>query len=349
VAIVALLVIASGEGMAVFSLYTENASITHQLTSLQAGVGRGQGYYPMALVDDANRTVTLLREPQRVVSLEPSDSQIVFGIGEGSKLVGATSYDDWPTDLTSAIGAGKVTVVGGTLSDSINVESVIGLSPDLVLAWGEGGEQTQTIQQLSDAGVPVLVLSSENMGQIYSDILLVGRALDANQNATNLVSEMKTVVSYVSSRVAGTSSPSVFYEVWNDPLITAGPDSFVGQLIGIAGGRNIFSNVTEQYPTVSAEAVVSLDPQVVIATAEINMTSAQLAHQPGFQATSAAANGRFYVLAQSGQVQEPGPRLLEGLFVLASMIHPEEFPAPTAGVVNDATGQLNETAVAGLR
>lgn len=344
--IISLVVVAGSEGFVISSLYAGNANYASEISSLRAQLSQLQGsLYPMTVVDDLNRTVTINHEPERIVSLEPSDTQIVFAIGEGGKVVGATTYDDWPTALANSISSGEVVAVGGVLSNTISVETVAGLRPDLVLAWGVGGEETQIIQQLSNIGLPVLVLAPQNMNMIYSDVLLVGRALDAYQNATNVVGDMRLVLNYVSAKVSSSPRPTVFYEVWNDPLLTAGAGSFIGQLISIAGGTNIFSNVTEQFPTVSPEAVVSLNPQVIVATNEFNMTTQQIADQPGFGATSAAQNGRIYVLSNPAILEEPAPRLIEGLLVLAELLHPDLFSNITLGIFNDSKGEFNESSL----
>jgi len=346
IVIISLLLIAAGEGLAISSLYESNINYSAQISSLKEQLSQLQGsLYPMTVVDDLNRTVTVPHEPQRVVSLEPSDTQIVFAIGEGGKVVGATKYDDWPTELANSISSGKIVSVGGVLSRTISLETVLGLKPDLVLAWGLGGEQSQVIQQIANAGIPVLVLAPSNMSMIYNDVLLVGKVLNAYHNASNVVKDMQKVVDYVSARVANSPRPSVFYEVWNDPLITASSTSFIGQLIDIAGGNNIFSNVTEQFPTVSLEAVVSLNPQIIIATNEFNMTASQIANQPGLQGTTAAKEGMVFVLTNPGLVEEPGPRLVEGLLVLARFIHPDLFNSTNVNIFNDSTGEFNGTAI----
>jgi iron complex transport system substrate-binding protein len=210
---------------------------------------------------------------------------------------------------------------------------------------GTLNEKGQIIEQLSNSGIPVLVLAPENMGMIYNDVLLVGKALNAHQNATNVVKDMHIVVNYVSAKVNASQRPSVFYEVWNNPLMTAGPTSFIGQLITLAGANNIFLNVTEQYPTVNPEAVVTLDPEIIIATNEFNMTAEQVANQPGFQTTAAVKAKAVYVLSNPDLIEQPSPRLVEGLLVLAKLIHPNLFNSTTIAIFSDFSGEFNDTSL----
>jgi len=345
VIIVLLLLAAVCEGFAISQLYTSNVNYSTEMSALQAQLSGPRGsLYPMTVVDDLNRTVTITHEPQRIVSLEPSDTQIVFTIGQGEKVVGATSWDHWPTLLTNSIASDEVATVGGVLSSSISVETVIGLNPDLVLA-GSLNEEGQIIQQLTSAGIPVLVLAPQTMGMIYNDVLLVGKVVNAYKNATSVVNDMRIVVNYVSAKVKDAQRLSVFYEVWNNPLMTAAPTSFIGQLITLAGGSNLFSNATGQYPTVNPEAVVSLNPQIIITTNEFNMTAEQVAKQPGFQITDAAQAKRVFVLSDPDLIQQPSPRLVEGLLFLAKLIHPDLFNNTTITILNDFNGQFNDTSL----
>lgn len=346
VLIVVLLAASAGEGFEIAALQGNVAALNQQLGALKAQVSSP---YPLTLVDDMNRSVTIAHQPERIVSIEPSDTQIVFALGEGSKVVGATQYDDWPSSLVTEIGSGRVASVGGIVDSSVNVETVVGLAPDLVLAWGDGNEQAQTIRQIVNVGIPVLVLNPQNMNQIYGDVLLVGKALGASQNASLAVSNMKAVVSFVSDKVGGTPTPSVFYEIWNDPIITAGSTSFISELISEGGGVNVFSNSTEQYPTVGAETVVALNPQVILASSEFNMTVAQVGKQPGFATTAAVQSGRVYIIQNPSTLQEPGPRLIEGLLTLAELLHPGAFSAQPPNVIDDATGEFNGSLVNQLR
>lgn len=349
-AIVALLVICAGEGLAISQLYSQNSNLNSQVNALNAQLSNAKGeMYPMVLVDDINRTVTIPKEPERIVSLEPSNTQIVYVLGDGNRLVGVTQYDTWPAQLNSSIKSGNLSDVGGIIDGSINVESIIALKPDLVLAWGAPTEQASTIQQLASAGIPVLVLAPQNITMMENDVLMVGKALDSYQNATIAVSNMQRVINFIQAKessIPASQRPSVFYEVWNDPLITTATTSFLGELFQLCGGENLIENVSDPYPTVSYETVVNLNPQIIIAPASLNETAQQLiSTQPGFDQTSAAKNSRVYILEDYSDIQEPSPRVVVGLLEVAQIIYPNLFSNVTLNIFNDNTGVFNSTAL----
>ncbi|MEJ7802971.1 MAG: ABC transporter substrate-binding protein, partial [Candidatus Limnocylindria bacterium] len=189
--------------------------------------------FPLTLTDDAGREVTLEAEPQRIVSLAPSNTEIVCAIDACDRLVGVTDFDDYPADVVEI---DKVVTMA-----QVDVEAVVAAEPDLVLAAGNELTPTAIIDQIADLGVPVLVLYPESLDEVSANIELVGMAVGRDGEAAALVGEMATRVEAVEEAVADLERPRTFYEVsvFEGTIYTAGERSFLASLIETAGGEPV--------------------------------------------------------------------------------------------------------------
>lgn len=282
----------------------------------------GPAAFPLTLTDDLGRKVTLETKPQRIVSLAPSNTEILFAVGAGEQVVGVTSYCNYPQEAQTC------EQIGGFSAETISVEKIIALKPDLVLSAGKIHETVS--DALEQARITVYAVDAETFDQVYASIEAIGRMTGHGEEATSLVAQMKERVAVVESVVAGIpreERPTVFWEIWDEPLMTAGPATFAGQMIEKGGGVNLFADVTERYPTISAEEVIQRNPDVIMGPDSHGeaLTAAQIAARPGWETIKAVQEGRIYVF--NGDItSRPGPRIVDGLEMIARALHPDRFP-----------------------
>ena len=267
----------------------------------------------ITLVDDEGYVTTLTSIPQRIVSLAPSCTQILYAIGVGDKVVGVTTYDDYPYNFSAWVAAGNMTYDGGY--GTPNMEAIASLHPDLILSDNINDASLPSMRAL---GYKVLVLNPSNIAGIYQDISLVGRATGAETQATAVIENITNSINAITAKIAAaniTVPQTVYYEIWSGPLMSAGSTSWINDVISKAGGVNIFENVSTEYPVVSSETVVSLDPDVIILPTEMGVTPfygsvAQVEATPGWNVISAVQNNRVYVI-DGDLFAEPGPRVAD--------------------------------------
>ncbi len=268
--------------------------------------------YPLTVTDDASRTVTIPRRPERIVSLAPANTEIVFALGAGDRVVGVTSVDDYPSQVSDIA---KVGDFAGP-----NVEAVAAADPDLVLATT--GVQADVIQQLEDLGATVLAVDPRSLDDVYEDIREVAAVIDETAAGEELVASMRATVEEVETAVAGRTPVTVFLEIAQNPLFTAGRGTLLDELVGRAGGTNVVD--AEGWVPYSTEEVVKADPDVYLATKGSMSDPAELEKRPAFRELSAVKAGRVFVL-DDNLVSRPGPRIVEGLRSIAEALHPDAF------------------------
>jgi len=281
------------------------------------------------LVDDLGYSLTLTSPPERIVSLAPSNTEILFAVGAGDKVVGVTDFCNYPYDFAAWIEAGNMTSIGNYYGPS--VEPIVALDPDLVLATTGSLEAAENLR---DLGYNVLVVEPKNLSFVLRDILLVGRATDRYSEAVALESEIRQRIDAVANQAAdATSTPKVYHEVWNEPLMSAGPGTFIDEIITLAGGENIFNDATTSWPTVSSEAVIEKNPDIMVfpdmymGRQNFYETIETVKDRPGWGIISAVQNDKIYEI-NADIISRSGPRLADALEILAKMIHPEIFGQP---------------------
>ncbi|MCZ2808625.1 MAG: cobalamin-binding protein [Candidatus Bathyarchaeota archaeon] len=281
------------------------------------------------LVDDLGYSLTLTSPPERIVSLAPSNTEILFAVGAGDNVVGVTDFCNYPYDFAAWIEAGNMSSIGNYYGPS--VEPIIALDPDLVLATTGSLEAAENLR---DLGYNVLVIEPKNLSFVLRDILLVGRATDRYSEAVALESEIKQRIDAVANQAAdATSTPKVYHEVWNEPLMSAGPGTFIDEIITLAGGENIFNDATTSWPTVSSEAIIEKNPDVMVfpdmymGRQNFYETIEAVENRPGWDIISAVQNDAIYEI-NADIISRSGPRLADALETLAKMIHPEIFGQP---------------------
>ena len=275
---------------------------------------------PMSFTDGLGRKINLEQAPQRIVSLAPSNTEILFAIGAGSQVVGRDTLSDFPQE------AKKLTDIGSTF-DALNTEKIVSLKPDLVLA-AEINTPEQ-VKQLESLGLTVYYLKNPStLEEMYKNLEIVGQMTGHKEEAATLTESLKKRVAAVDEKIAPISSrPNVFYELdATDPAkpFTAGKGTFITQLIERAGGHNIAADL-DGYPQMSLEQVVAANPAfIILGDARYGVTPESIAKRPGWSDLSAVKNGKVLPF-NDDLVSRPGPRLVDALEELAKLLRPELF------------------------
>jgi iron complex transport system substrate-binding protein len=281
--------------------------------------------YPVTLTDDEGREVTLDAEPERIVSLAPSSTEIVCALDACDRIVGVNDFrDGFPDDVMAAI----EDVPNLASFTGVDREAVVDAEPDLVLAAGNNLTAPADIAALDELGYPVLVLYPESLDEVYANIELVGEALDAQPKAAAVVTGMRDRVSAIEEAVAGEERPRTFYEVslFSGSIYTAGADSFLASLIEIAGGDPILGDATTT--AIQLEDLVAADPEIILlgdAAYDPSVTPESVAQRQGWGEMTAVVQGRVIPMPEDVLITRPGPRIVDGLQALAHAIHPETF------------------------
>lgn len=283
----------------------------------------GPPAFPVTVVDDFGRSVAVSKVPERIVSLAPSNTEILFALGLGPKVVGVTKFCDYPPEVPERVQKGDIAVIGGFADPSI--ERIVALDPDLVLA--SSSLQEEVVRDLGEKGITVIALNPKKVDQILANIRLVGEVTGKLEDAEKLTNEMQRAIDIVRDKIKDvTYRPRVYYEVWYEPVYTIGPETWQNQLIERAGGINIFADAKEAYPIVSSEAVIQRDPEIIIVPIGYmgGVKKEDFEKRPGWTAISAVKNNRIFEIDEN-IVNRPGPRIVQGLQQLARFIHPEIF------------------------
>ncbi len=277
---------------------------------------------PITLTDSVGRAVTLAAPAQRIVSLAPSNTEIVFALGAGDKLVGRDDFSDYPAEAL------KVPSIG-SLYPNVNAEVIVALKPDLVLAAGI--TNPDDVKALADLGLTVYTThNATGLDDIYSDILAVGQLTGRSADSETIVADMKARVQTVKAKTAALADkPKVFYEIdATDPAkpYTAGPGSFIDQLLTLAGAANVGNVSTQPYFQISLEELVAQDPAIIVLGSFTygGQTPELVKTRVGWDKITAVKNGAMYTF-DDNLVSRPGPRVVVGLETLAKLIHPDLF------------------------
>jgi iron complex transport system substrate-binding protein len=273
----------------------------------------------LTLTDMLGRTVTLAAAPSRIVSLVPSVTEIVFALGAQDRLVGRTDFCDYPAAVRTKPS------VGGMINPSL--ETLLALRPDLVVATDEGNRE-DTIQQIERLRIPIYLVHADRIAETVDLIARVGELTGRQPQVAKLTGQMLGRIEAVRRAVAPFPRPRVLYVLWPEPLIVPGRASMLTELIDVAGGASITAGDGEAYPRFSLEAAVARAPEVIIlADHSTGASTAGRASPEKWQrlaSVPAIRAGRLHS-ADLSLLHRYGPRVPEGLEMLARIIHPEAF------------------------
>lgn len=267
------------------------------------------------VVDEAGRRVVLPNKIDRIVSLAPNLTEIVYAVGAGDRLVGRTSYCDYPPQAKS------ITEIGDTMHPSI--ERILALKPQIVLVSTASQLESFT-KQLDEQNIAVYVTNPKNLDEIFLSIERLGELFGTSEAARKLATELRNRTRMVEAAVASPKPVRVFYQVSDQPLYTIGRDAYLTDLIRRAGGLSVTADVPTAFPRYSDEAALASKPDAIILPSGGSMGNANSNITSALKNSPAALNNRVYKI-NDDHLSRPGPRLVDGLEEIARALHPEAF------------------------
>ncbi len=254
------------------------------------------------VVDDIGRTVNLDKPAKRIISLAPHITENLFAAGVGQLLVGVVSYSDYPEQARTIPQIGSY--------NNINVEMILALQPDLIVAWKEGN-QKQQVEQLINLGLTVYINAPSELEDIARSIRHFGMLTGKDAGAIKASKEFIERLNLLRHNYSGKKMISVFYQTWNKPLLTVNRQQFIGQIIKLCSGSNVFADLNALTPQVSVEAVLARNPSVIIASGMDEARPEWLDDWKKWPFLSAVKqNNLFFVPPDI--IQRHSPRLLDG-------------------------------------
>jgi iron complex transport system substrate-binding protein len=285
----------------------------------------------VTLTDDLGETVVIEGTPQRIISLAPSNTEILYALGLEDRVVAVTDYCDYPPETVD-----KPTVGGFS---TVNIEKVIAMNPDLILAAPANTEEI--IDRLRSLGLTVVTLDPQAIEDVLHEIELLGRVTGNEAEASALVGELRARIDAVAAGTGNlTERPSVAHVIWYDPLWVSGRDTFQDEVITLAGGINAFGSL-EGWSIVSLEEFITTDPDYILVSSGSGMGQEgydavynYIVNEPRLQNLDAVREGRVYVI-DADIVSRGGPRIVDALEEAAAILH-GETQVPTAPKTTDA-------------
>lgn len=260
--------------------------------------------------DDRGQQVSLERPAQRIISLAPSLTEMVFAVGAGDRLVGAIEYSDYPPPALEVPRVGRY--------DMLDMERILALAPDLILAW-QSGNPRATVTRLQAMGLNVYVAEPRDLSSVADQLETIARLTGRSAEARGLVTGFREELAAL-RRAYGDATPvATFYQVWNDPLISVGGNELIHDIIGICGGRNVFGDLSGVAPKVSLEAVIERSPEAIIGSGADAARPEWLDDWRRWSSLPAvAADNLFFIPPEL--VQRHSPRALEGARLMCSQL-----------------------------
>jgi len=276
------------------------------------------------MVDDLGRSVNIEKVPQRIISLAPSNTEILFALGLGDRVVGVTEYCNYPPEAQD-----KEKIGGFSTPD---IEKIIDLHPDLILAGSIHAKEV--IPALAEQGLTVFALEPENLDGILEDIRIVGEITGRRKEASVLVAQVESRTKAITDKTQGLKErPKVFYITWHEPLWSVGSGTIIHELIEKAGGENIFQDIGG-HKVVDLERVILRNPEVIIACTGHGEAADKpfmwATGEPRLRVVEARKNNRVYQI-DADLVSRAGPRVVDALEWFGYFIHPEFFGKPKGG------------------
>lgn len=264
----------------------------------------------VSVVDDSGKRVVLARPAQRVISMAPHVTELVFAAGGGARIVGAMNYSDYPFE------ARMIPLIG---SDSqIDLERVIALRPDLLIVW-QSGNTARQIAQLASLGIPVFHSEPRKLETVATSLERLGRLLGTEKIAAPAAARLRAKVGSLRTRYGRRPPVSVFYQAWDNPLYTLNGEQIASDAIRLCGGRNIFADLKTIAPQVSVESVVQRDPEVILGGKLYTPQDRGLSIWQPFQGMTAVRRKNLFTLDEQ-LLTRPGPRVADGAATLCARL-----------------------------
>jgi iron complex transport system substrate-binding protein len=261
---------------------------------------------PVSAIDDSGATVTLAAPAQRVVSLAPHVTELIYAAGGGAKLVGAVSYSDYPPQ------AKNVPRVGD--NRALDLERIAALKPDLIVVWRHGNAQQQ-LDRLREMHIPLFFSEPHHLDDVATSLTRLGVLLGTEKTAQDAANTYRGQIAQLRATYAQRAPVSVFYEVWDQPLMTINGESMISDAIALCGGRNVFAALRPLVPTLSTEAVIAANPDAIV-TASPGATTPDrplpaLERWRAWPQLKAVAHDNLYAI-DGDLLTRAGPRIAQG-------------------------------------
>ena len=278
------------------------------------------GVSAVTITDDLGVTVTIENPPERIGSLSPANSEILFALGLDEKIVGVTEYCTYPE---AALSKEKI---GGF--STVNIEKVSVLNPDLIVA--ADGNSEETVSHLRELGFTVITINADTIDTTLDDILLLGKATGADDEAEALVSSMKEDLAEIAEKTSAEEKPTILHCMWTDPLWVSGSGTFQDEMITAAGGVNAAAD-EGGWVALTMEKFLTMNPDIIVVDSGNGMGVGAddalrdfFLKDPRMQSLSAVQNEQVYVV-NADIIDRGGPRIVEGVEALAEIAHPDIF------------------------
>jgi len=262
--------------------------------------------YAVTLTDDRGREVTLAHSPTRIISLAPHVTELLYAIGDGDRMVGADEYSDFPEAALHLPRIGN--------SSRIDIERVLSLKPDLVVGWSSGNAEAD-IARLEDFGVPVYITEISSLENIAHQLTRLGRLTGSSITANDTAGRFRQRLEELRRKYAGKVRVSVFYQVWDRPLMTVNGRHFISDAIQLCGGVSLFPDMEPLAPTISKEAVVAANPQAIITGRSGEDNSTMESMWGRWKTMDAVRYGNLFIIP-SDLIARPTPRILYGVAMI---------------------------------
>ncbi|TPQ34398.1 cobalamin-binding protein [Cupriavidus pinatubonensis] len=280
--------------------------LVRQIAAAVLLVATTQAMATVSAVDDAGQTVTLAQPARRVVSLAPHVTELLYAAGGGDRIVGTVHYSDYPPQ------ARDIPRVGD--NKALDLERIAALKPDLIVVWRHGNAQKQT-DRLRALGLPLFYSEPRRLESIPDNLEKLGTLLGTEATAHRAADDFRQRVAALRKAYAAKPPVTVFYQVWQQPLMTLNGQHLVSDLLALCGGRNLFANESPLVPTVSVEAVVAGNPEVMLTAGKGATVSdrplADFAMWEKWKQVTAVARGNLFTI-DGDLVTRAGPRVVQG-------------------------------------
>lgn len=274
------------------------------------------GVYPITVEDSVGREVGIDERPESIASMAPSVTETLFEVGAGERVSGVTTADDYPPEVK------EIETVGDYRQP--NQEKIIALDTDLLFISFDHSTRSEAEKLEETTGTDVVVVNPRTVDEAIDSVGLVGEAAGSPEKAADVEQDLRGELDYIRQKVSGEPEPTVFYEIYPDPLQTAGPGSFIHDAIQLAGGKNVAANTGEAYPTYSEEKLIKADPAHYLYGSLSGSTAGDIGDRAAYSSLGAVEEGNVTEI-DDDLISRPGPRIVDGVRQIAKALHPEQF------------------------
>lgn len=272
--------------------------------------------YPVTVEDSVGREVEIDERPDSIASMAPSVTETLFEVGAGDRVSGVTTADDYPPEVE------EIETIGDYRQP--NQEKIIALGTDLLFISFDYSTRSEAEELEETTGADVVVVNPKTVDEALDSVGLVGEAVGNPERAADAEQDLRAELDSIREKVSGEPRPTVFYEVYSDPLQTAGPGSFIHDAIRLAGGKNVAAEAGEAYPSYSQERLIEADPDHYLYGSLSGSTAEDIGDREAYSSLDAVERGNVTEI-NDDLISRPGPRIVDGVRQIAEALHPQQF------------------------